>query len=646
MVPRFVDPLLGAVYVKQRWGDPWRYVPFLRPVGGEKSVGREMSWAEFEWEMGDVMQREAGKTWRFYRRLNISNWFVKIEAHRWNTGFDFWFGIIQPTRLALDGDFNGTQGFKAYGLEYLLGRLPLFSTYIDGGLLAMRSSTFNRRNRRGLSLTGNRSSSPYTVSNGAVIFTFSTDGAVWTARQILDYLLFFYQPLEVPFVLVGQLAVLDNIVEEVSYRGLLLIDVLNDLVTPKRGLNWRVVTTGGGVVGIEVFSHLAASVAAGGTTIPANQNGGPIWLRGYGDVSDIDLRENNLFQYDSIVVESVEPIKMCCTLDFNSAQAPSPHGLATLEPGWSSAKEAAYIAAADEDRGADELEGVYRFFRVPPAFNWTNFFPSVNDQGEVDPTGSAGFVYWNADRRFERTLPLTRIDATSNETEMREPFGVVFLADPEGGGAWHHLHQLSLKGLRPVGLRPADREQGVFLIASPNHLIAKGVFQEGGGSSGTEVEIDYRNIRLTLFVETDSHLRVVWDLSSFGFSSAAGKQIYRQVKGVEYWYAAPHTVDDVSGGALTYVNSPQATPKVLRDDSGRLRAIAGMIYALHVQQAATIGYTLDQISMVSEPGQLITFADGIRVGTVVVKKSFNFMDDQSMSIQTERAEVDPVLWIK
>ena len=109
-----------------------------------------------------------------------------------------------------------------------------------------------------------------------------------------------------------------------------------------------------------------------------------------------------------------------------------------------------------------------------------------------------------------------------------------------------------------------------------------------------------------------------------------------------------HGSDPSLGGAegsLSDVESQRATQKVLGDDSHRLGAIAGMIYALHVQQAATIGYTLDQISMASEPGQLITVADGIRIGTVVVKKSFNFMDDQSMSFQTERAEVYAVLWV-
>ncbi len=111
---------------------------------------------------------------------------------------------------------------------------------------------------------------------------------------------------------------------------------------------------------------------------------------------------------------------------------------------------------------------------------------------------------------------------------------------------------------------------------------------------------------------------------------------------IEYWYAADNTIEDVKDGALVYRNS--GTSEVLRDDSARLRSIAGLLYAIRAQQPATLSIHLHQVSANGEPGTLVVDVDGIPVGTVIQERTWHFGEEQSLEFSTALTELEAVEW--
>ncbi len=500
-----------AVWVKPSWSAAWRLVPFLRPVECTESVSPGVSAATFEWFTGTVSHPERGGVFEFYSKLEIRNWFIACEAFSAAGSFPVFFGVVENSVLDVDGANNGKQSIKAYGLEYLWSRRRFFSAYTEGGVRVDRTLTFNQRSRSGPGFSGNRASASEASISSGDVYAFGNGGALWSNLDVVNHLLHYYAPTGLTWRLSGQYSVLGDIYEEHEFAGLDLKSCLDRLMASSRGLGYRIMTEGSGVVRLHVFSRLRWGLRVGGVAIPANPAQGTLFARGYGDVRGLLVTESGLSHVDRIVVESSEPIKVAASYGLDqtvSLQA----GQGLLEPGWSSTAESGYIAATVDARTSDDYQSVYSLLKVPADFDWSGIWPVAHPNGTVE-LGASGFPYFNHERTFSRSLPFRNLDWRTAETEFRRPFAAVRVpGDPD---RWYYVHALKEAddAWSNAGLSPSDREAGVFLYASPRHLFGK---NHVSGSLEGEALFDYEDVMFTLWLPTDAHLRAVLELAPYG----------------------------------------------------------------------------------------------------------------------------------
>jgi hypothetical protein len=203
-------------------------------------------------------------------------------------------------------------------------------------------------------------------------------------------------------------------------------DALDALITPARGVGWRVLTSGAGYVYIDVYSYFT------------DEN--------Y-DVNVIDATDRRIQPtlniehsktFDMIFYRG-GPITVCGTWAINDALALS----GILVAGWSATQEIAYCLeglgdeeANDKARNAEVHSAVYQKFVVPVTWDW--MFGAFN--GSPMPTAYGGLDYTaqspqaNGKQRFMRTIPIYQDADDGSLPELRKPFVIVW-AITEAGGA-------------------------------------------------------------------------------------------------------------------------------------------------------------------------------------------------------------------
>ncbi len=635
------------MFVKRRWTDPWRYVPYLFPLFSVESSAPSISHGQFVWNIGATSQHDRS-SYQVYTPLQLEDWYIGVNVHTIYGTFVSFVGIVLNSAMADFGTdpstlvSSGDQLLNAVGLEYLLKAGRVQGSYVEGGTYIERTLVFNQRHDLGPTFSGNRSSS----RNGDGVYTFSADGAEWTHLDILEYVLWFYHP-GVPFVLSGQAWVLDQFVGQYDFRGKEVWQVLDMLIDRRRGLGWTVYFGyGAGTMQIVVYSVLSEPLQFQGFTMPANPA-----QEFLGFVGRHDLKPRlNISRAHTVrrVIALGAPMKTCMSLAVSNG---------TLEPGWTQAEREAYDAADDQTRATDAFKRVYAFFRIPPDWDWT--YNSLLDatacianpwhtlDGRID--GTVQGPYWNADHGALRWLPFQQAAASPNaEPEMRRPFAVV--QNPgrsPGTDEYHYVDQLQLAFLENHHFAVFDREMGVLVKGRMNHTFAQNHFGDTD-ENPTEPEatsvlpsVDYASMICTVFLPTDVQAKVVYTVPANAWMES-GKDLVIEMPEAELWYVAGGTVSEISAGQLVYHNGGVA--QVVRDDTYKLRQVAAAAAAWYGQQRNT--FTLEQagIAPIHRTGRLIravaTTAFHVEnVGTVITQRRFDYREN-SMTIQTGYAELD------
>lgn len=624
-----------SVWTKQNWSDAWAYQPFLFPEHSTEAAWPSESEATLIWEFG-TYKVMWNTPYAYLTPINIDNFYIQILTHTAYGTYISWIGVVVSSALVEEGVNQdtgipaGVQTIQCKGLEYLIDRRVVNYTYADDGtgtaIKLGSTRPFNRRHRRGASVQGNRSDD---LGNDGV-FLFSPDGNLWSNLDIAYYLLEYFQPNEPVFYLVGQTSMLQEIYKEWNFLGMTVKEALQHLISRKRGLGVHLQTDGVTAVYLHIFSlSQQAFTGPAGIDVAANVNqldvvlDNDLHIKGEFDI-------NSMSAYDQIIVESEENIKLCFSISYAGG---------SIEEGWTSTEQTSYEGGTDFDRSSDVLARVFTFFRVPNDLDLSSIMPSVDNWGYVSLSPSG--AYWLHDMAFLRWLPWLQPSGDPDaEPEHTEP--LIWIQIPDSSpAAYIPVDRMDEQGLQHCVPRMADRELGIEIRTTPNHILALNQWDGDGALKAPEV--DYTTLVATVNMPIDQKLRIVLPIQNYNFSSPTGRQVFIQIPDVEYWMVAANTVKDIDdAGAFVYNNS--AATEVLRDDGDRLRAFAVLAWIWYGQQRAAATFHIENNYPWFGIGNLIrSTISGLsaeRIGTVVTEITRNYQL-QSQVVKTGYGELDP-----
>lgn len=533
----------AAVMVKPTWAADWQYVPYLEAVRASEEAAPSVGSAELRWVYGDKKQWDSA-SFGVYGPANLHGWYCAIWGHDANGSAALWYGVIVVNRAKIGGDASvasGRERMTAFELGYLLERVEVNGSYTEAGYID-RPLKFNGRHGFGLAPQGNRGALDVETNT----YEFGEGDDRWSNAQIAAYLLERFGPDGVTFQLVGQLDALDAIVDEHDFEGWSVWDALNRLIDRRRGLGFRIVSDGAGVIYVWVFSVLADPVAFGDAVLPANPY--QVWLDFTGSYeATAEVGVSLLDRYHTVIVRG-GPVRSCFTCSYADG---------TLVKGWEEADETAYLESTgsttsgienDLERATDKYLPVFQIHRlnipdwlVGPSGD-DIAAPKALDDGRVSLTTSAD-VHWNHQRVLRRNLPLEVDDAVDGAAvEYRPAFGVCTYNSQIA-----YLDALAEDEGPSVSFRVHDRELAVVTDARPNHRLALNHWT-GAKASVAVPKVDYETLYVTVMADTDERLKVVRRIAGYGQGDILGTKVINASR-FESWFIADNTVTDVTNDA-------------------------------------------------------------------------------------------------
>lgn len=502
----YVHDVETRVRIKAEWSDSWQTVDYLDAIGGEALTSPGIGQMRLRYRSGSILN--AGSTsYRIFSLQELEGKKVQVQtvAHTGSGERTLWTGIITTESIQIFGDDNATtenQTIVAYEVGAILDRYTL-----EGALFEKTEGVavvigwmpdFNRRAQYGLSVLGNRSN---VKINDAYVF--SSDGAVWTNLNIIEYLLAAHPPPGMSFRITGQAEVLDTIVEVHKLEGMSLFKALDSLVDRFRGLGWRLIPDGDGAVSFEVFTLIEKDISVGDTTIPANENIiDNIVVDGDRGV-DATITYTSDSQFDRVnVLGSL--IKTCFTASITEG---------TLEKAWTAAEETAYKEPTpsenderDAERQTDKHLRVYQAYRIPRDWDGESdtgtpavhsvALPIINDDGTIDVTAAA--ERFLSEKMLSRAIPIETAAAISGaEPEYQAPI----VALPKVG----YVVATPIDTLSVDFVSFANGEGVGSLLETGLYTVT---WTPPGGSAGTPVSVEDGETKNIAGVDTDKFVTV------------------------------------------------------------------------------------------------------------------------------------------
>jgi hypothetical protein len=578
------------------------------------------------------------------------------------------------------------QHFCAYGLETILDRIPVSTSWClnkagDGASFTGPAApfeiggalVFNERFGVGLNDFGNRTNMKKSSPAGRDAYVFGgklaggsgSDPAPWSAYNIVEYLNAYFVPdwmkitIDVPDAGASSPPrspnvwyALDKSIYRYDANGKSIRQVLDELISPRRGMGWRlravpgVEESGPGGEGfvIDVFTIVGADVVADDTILPANPD--QVQVPGYTVLDrQVHYSTDDLTRYGMIRVVG-EPVLTCFTVSFADG---------TLEKGWTADEEGAYETVAgtaaekDAARKADVFHHVWTQYRIPRAWDWSAGDGEGGTKHTVNPQidfSSANLTYdlapsYSRDfgHRLHRILPLRKQQLLEDaEPEFRNMFAVIKGRDDK----WQYVDRLT-PPFRSCVVSSVDTEPGVLVRPEPNHALAFNHWEFGGGDTDLELSyaLDYTKVAATVAIETDQRLTMEIELDDHDLALGKVKQI--EVPDAAIWIVVPGTIIDVNADGT--LNHYAGTP-IIRDDGARIRQIAAMAKAFYGVPRSRLAMVIDDLYTELRIGMYITELmediDGARtrqVNTVVTEMTFD-LQEMTTSIETNFHELD------
>lgn len=678
------------VWIRTRWDSPWFPIDYLRPVSAVQRALPGISEATFVYNFGNI-KREDEDAARAFAELQQTDFYVAIVAIPDVAGvtpFTLWCGIcpaasrtVHATREPTPGTFqeSGDQTFHAFGLEYLLRRRRMSGAWVydvgGGAAVTARKMAwappFNERLQGGLqTVQGNRSASRVTrtVPAPTVIGSYAFGGnAVWSALDILEYLLFFavdpvrgYDKREPEFrlasyppsLLNGYLASFAPIIDQEDVD---VWSLIGRIVDRRRGMtaavNWglsaidNTLLPNSNPVDLTLFPLTDQAVTVGGSTLPANPLIVDVNIDRDIDFADVSIEQDSASTYDRIEVKGERCVAAVTASVGNTDYI-------ELAIGWSGADEAAYEAANDDNRRSQDLFArVYRGFKLPAGFTWVDrqgmtLNPAFTPDG--DPIFANGLSPAAAVQRNEPTLlvdlPFLRLSEYEIATTagiLAKPFALCYAENDSDADANRYVYAEDPPDsvdVQAASVRIRDRESLIEIDFRPNHLHGKRHFSAGAEvPAEREPVFDYDKTLVTLAILCDSRQTVAVELQQQP-TSMQQRVLSIEVPDAHFWFCANNTVLGLRQGLLARLSN-----QVLRNDVAKLRAIAASARAWYSRRRARLEFTRKRIEDAHSIGTYIatarTNASGTRINSCVTQRRWDF-EKQTTAIATEFAEMD------
>lgn len=681
-----------AVYHRAQWQDSWTQIDGATVRTLTNSSGAGIGEADFVFEYGTILG-QSDTIPQDIEPLDIADHWIKIVFTP-HAGPDdpieevSWYGIARDevrSEYSSTGNLSGTQAWSVVGLEWLLTRSQYTESVFDdsttGGpgatVTVKHGTTFNAQ--RGDKF-GNR--------NGSLFDLASESDDVWTATQIIEYLLANHAPGDANspmWELAGQTTALDGVIPtDLAVHGQTLFDIINSIITTRRGFIWSInVIEDAGTPANERFQVVMRSllesdmVLPGGDTIPANTTQWDVDLLTEVGVRSVTRVQTTQQRYSSVAVEGARRgAVFTATLpelrDWTT-QNVTDYKAAT---GGASALVSQQRAVRDAIRYSDDpIRNCWTRYAIP--FDWSNIsdqnltvFPDYDWKGETLGTGGTS-LYMNGIRFEEYTpmlegidysdpdAPVDNRDANSTPKQVRS---FVVIEDPKEAATYIDVETIGSQSLNedgsdpgiPFGIRLEVRSDRAGFHLRPSDAPHQLGLVDDTGSFSPDLEFAAVADLLT----TDHAPRLKWDTGLATFYATIDERVR-----VEH--------PDPATQSTVYNHEPQlviqigdrahqdfiAVNTVIRiDDDGTLvrNSADGFIRddTPYMRDLARIAYTWYSVKRVSLNMQLWQITDQLRVGdfinsitssgdvnAVVSTVAWDFLDN-STKITTQFGELD------
>lgn len=566
--------------------------PELVLVSCAVHAGSTMSTCEIERRYGNVKfphDPDFNKT----PAKDITGWWLRMSIldDQGNPSVQF-IGQIEASSRVMTGthtDGSGVQNWVASGGLKTLQRITISEAgFIDDGTGVVTKvgwiPAMNAHDKRGL-LVGNKS-----LSGDAKSSYYYGGIQTWTHLDYLRYIVgvFVQQTTGPKWTIGGQTDILQSLQTTIQFpQAINAAEMLKHLIPVKYGVDFKIIPT---VTGFEisVFALLDSAFAIAGVTMPANPDIVKVIRTG-----DISLFETHVVESSERRVDKVQVcgkrIVVCGTLKGDQA------GGVSLVKKWSDSVEADYKDAggfnssstseqADKARKRDKYRDVYQHLGAPVPWDMdgNNWNVSCKDDGTLTTSGQIQ----NSVRKTLPWLPLKEgfdysqtppkdntLALTNDIPDFRPPLIIVY--DPQSqDDNGNPTPQYFLAEHRGIGCHVAHNDWGVWLHASPNHLMGLNHFQsnEGAGPDYSEKDpkFDYEHTIATVAIESNHRLKLTYNMPP-NLAAGDGSVMTIIDEGAEAWVLLPSTVVDLNDSGFPVYGGTQQVE--LRNDKSRLALI-------------------------------------------------------------------------
>jgi hypothetical protein len=640
--------ILPLVRVKKLWTDDWGIIHHLRPIQAVWSAAPSISAATLDWRYGKILRPGSSEFENVFPDPLVESllgWFIQIVMPSEEDPAAFsilWTGKITGSADQIGSTDSapdtgtGQIVYTALGLERLLYDCPLrnFPCLGTGSEFVWSDmpipfNVFREADQKLLqTITGNRSAAK---EDGAYVFS-PAEGEKWSIRDVIEHLLKFCGPTDVPFSLYDNAVLQKNLDDHTRPASWHLADslgkALDTLVDRRRGHTWRVSCYGANPL-IEIQSVFGDDEAAG-----LEPNGVQIDLvanRTNRQIRELSVRASLDSRYDRIEVLG-ESTWVC-----GSALGDN------LIKFWSDDLQTAYDAADDAERKTDKFRHVYctwtldaetPFFAPPPGIRYPEILPG--EQGDVFFTEAgleAGYVPQLAP--FTRTLPLLEgYDYSSGSPVKTDSAGsgqpIPAAAFILFEGKWEHVDRAETGGSVAV----LSQSPGIHLAMDYNHRLAKDTF---AGDSDLTPTLDWRmDLAVTVAMKWPLLPQVRRTLTD----SANPRTLVIRIPDAELWILLAGTIYHIADdGTLCRLESGM----VVRNDTPLLAQIAELAAAWYGRPRRALELAYSGTVADFAPGDLVKhvlFDDhALEVNSVITRIVWDW-SHVITKIETDFGELD------
>jgi hypothetical protein len=434
---------------------------------------------------------------------------------------------------------------------------------------------------------------------------------------------------------------LDWTLPTMDVNGMTVLDAINAIVSPRRGLTWRL-TVSGTTATINVRSISASAITVGSTTLPAATDTSTPDLSGVW-AANVELTEDQSATYDHIRIVGAKPL-VACSISYNPSGPPAEVG--SLQPAWTTTQETTWSNGTGANADTD---AVWRTFRL--GLKWA---------GDVaENAGASGLrqslAVTSGDYTGGRTFSTVQSAVTSLiELEARLPAGEGWTTDkagprqdcmaflyPSGASTWYDCQTDKSAYAKTLAIedKPATINIG---NADRSRII-----------SGSDQVKNMRQIStagkllVTVGIREPDPLVVSWTRASGSWPRTSPRVLSVQMPTAEQWCILAGAVKGVSAGAL----SKQSAIATIRDDVPLMQSWLAFMRAYFAEPARSLSWTDRGLieyaygSGAPAPGAFVTTATlgiGSRtINAVVTRRTWRLDEDgYGTSYSTERIVPD------